>query len=72
MFRILSRISSNRNIIIDSHLFYCISSFVFQFEAIYIDGPHHLHMTHVDEVAAHIEEYFAKYLPDSVKLNSQL
>jgi hypothetical protein len=28
-----------------------------------IDGPHHLHMTHVDEVDEQIEQYFNKYLP---------
>jgi uncharacterized protein YlzI (FlbEa/FlbD family) len=27
-----------------------------------IDGPHHLHMTHVDEVVDRIEEHFDKYL----------
>ena len=28
----------------------------------FIDGPHHLHMTHVDEVVNRIEQYFDKYL----------
>jgi uncharacterized protein YlzI (FlbEa/FlbD family) len=30
-----------------------------------IDGPHHLHMTHVNEVVDRIEQYFNKYLQQS-------
>ncbi|CAF0801055.1 unnamed protein product [Rotaria sp. Silwood1] len=32
------------------------------FEKVLINGPHHLHMTHVDEVVNHIEQYFNKHL----------
>ncbi|CAF2523118.1 unnamed protein product [Rotaria sp. Silwood2] len=35
------------------------------FEMTLIDGPHHLHMTHVDEVVNRIELYFEKYLQQS-------
>ncbi|CAF1069526.1 unnamed protein product [Adineta steineri] len=33
-----------------------------RFEMTLIDGPHHLHMTHVNEVTHRIEEFFDKYL----------
>ncbi|CAF1081492.1 unnamed protein product [Adineta ricciae] len=39
------------------------------FEIVLIDGPHHLHMTHVHEVADHIERYFKKYLYQLSTLN---
>jgi len=42
------------------------------FEMTLIDGPHHLHMTHVDEVLDRIEQYFNKYLQQSSTINSQL
>lgn len=35
--------------------------FLFQFETLYIDGSHHLHMTHADQVSQRIDEYFRKY-----------
>ncbi|CAF4589024.1 unnamed protein product [Rotaria sp. Silwood1] len=39
------------------------------FEMTLIDGPHHLHMTHVDEVVNRIEQYFDKYLqPSSISM----
>lgn len=40
-----------------------------------IDGPHHLHMTHMDQVIQYIEDFFHKYFqPNSIpmKLNSKL
>ena len=37
-----------------------------------IDGPHHLHMTHVDEVTKRIERYFDKYLSQPSRIKSQL
>lgn len=37
-----------------------------------IDGPHHLHMTHVDQVANRIEQYFDKYLSQPLLIKSQL
>ncbi|CAF0933119.1 unnamed protein product [Rotaria sordida] len=35
------------------------------FEMTLIDGPHHFHMTHIDEVVNRIEQYFDKYLQQS-------
>ncbi|UJR15472.1 hypothetical protein I4U23_002415 [Adineta vaga] len=35
------------------------------FETMFIDGPHHFHMTHVQEVTERIEQYFNKYIPRS-------
>lgn len=37
-----------------------------------IDGPHHLHMTHVDQVVHRIERYFDKYLCQPMPIKSQL
>ncbi|CAF1466097.1 unnamed protein product [Rotaria magnacalcarata] len=45
------------------------------FEVTLIDGPHHLHMTHVDKVVERIEQYFDKYLkqtPTRMIINSKL
>jgi hypothetical protein len=36
-----------------------------------IDGPHHLHMTHVDKVVDQIEQYFNKYLEQPSKSITQ-
>ena len=62
----VSIIISNQNILIT------LFRFSFQFEATFIDGPHHLHMTHVDEVAERIEQFFDKYLYQPPVINSQL
>jgi hypothetical protein len=32
----------------------------------WIDGPHHLHMTHVDAVVDRIEQYFEKHFQQSL------
>ncbi|CAF4193633.1 unnamed protein product [Rotaria sp. Silwood2] len=46
----------------DEKLFDVIKEHNPNFEIVLIDGPHHLHMTHVHEVVDHIEQYFKKHL----------